>query len=170
MTISLPTAVALDAPVIAVPCPAAWDEMRGDDRARFCGQCRKHVYDLTGMTNAEVIRLLRDTNETPCIRFFKRADGKMMTADCPVGLRMRMWRRLRRRGAWVASAFAAAFLPSCKTATQGVCPESYGEAMAIVNRDRETNGSKLDAEFNSASDARTAPQESAPAVPAGRRQ
>src|SRR5262245_30602687 len=34
---------------IASPCSADWDEMTGDDRVRFCGRCRKNVYNLSEM-------------------------------------------------------------------------------------------------------------------------
>src|SRR3954452_5823731 len=33
---------------IASPCKANWDDMVGDERARFCGQCAKNVYNLSG--------------------------------------------------------------------------------------------------------------------------
>ena len=37
---------------VASPCHANWDEMTGTDQARFCGQCRKNVYNLSEMTRA----------------------------------------------------------------------------------------------------------------------
>src|SRR4051794_558697 len=38
---------------IASPCTARWDEMRGDEQMRYCGQCRKKVYNLSAMTRDE---------------------------------------------------------------------------------------------------------------------
>jgi hypothetical protein len=96
--------------------------MRGDDRSRFCGKCQKNVFDLSAMTTAEVLLLLGDQNSRPCIRLYRRADGRVMTADCPVGLRARIWRRLRRRASWLASLFAIFSLQSCNT-VQGI----YGD-------------------------------------------
>ena len=32
--------------------------MSGDDRARFCGQCGKHVYNLSGMSREQVEAVL----------------------------------------------------------------------------------------------------------------
>ena len=43
----------LDDIQIATPCSASWDDMRGDDRVRHCGDCRMNVYNLSEMTRAE---------------------------------------------------------------------------------------------------------------------
>jgi hypothetical protein len=120
MTIPLPTLDALKALTVATPCTVPWREMRGDNRSRFCGECRKPVYDLVAMTTAEAAALLAGPGGRPCVRLYRRPDGRVMTADCPVGLRGRVWRWARRRRAWAASLFALLFLPSCKTALQGL--------------------------------------------------
>jgi hypothetical protein len=39
---------------IASPCKASWNAMAGDDRARFCGMCEKHVYNIASLQAAEV--------------------------------------------------------------------------------------------------------------------
>ncbi len=49
----------LDSLEIASPCPASWDSMTGDDRARFCGLCRLNVYDLTAMSPGEAEAFVR---------------------------------------------------------------------------------------------------------------
>jgi hypothetical protein len=70
---------------VASPCTASWDAMEGDDAARFCGQCQKNVYNLSAMTKKEAADLVRNQEGRLCVRYFKRADGTMLTADCPVG-------------------------------------------------------------------------------------
>ena len=40
----------LDRLRIASPCPMRWDDMQGDDRKRFFGECRLHVYNLSAMS------------------------------------------------------------------------------------------------------------------------
>ena len=92
----------------ASPCSANWAEMSGDARARFCALCQKHVYDLSRMTRAEVDDLLVRTEGKACGRFFTRADGTVLTADCPVGLRERLQRARRR-----VHAGATALLTAC---------------------------------------------------------
>lgn len=72
---------------IASPCPARWDEMTGDERARFCSHCHKHVYNLSALTTSQAAALVREKEGNLCARFFQRSDGTMLTADCPVGIR-----------------------------------------------------------------------------------
>ena len=40
-------------------CPMNWDEMQVSDNSRFCGKCRKEVFDLTNCSIDEVIALQR---------------------------------------------------------------------------------------------------------------
>ncbi len=87
---------------IASPCPASWDEMTGDDRSRLCSQCDKHVYNIISMTKVEVEDLVKQTEGDFCGRLFRRKDGTVLTADCPVG-RGQAPKRLMRR--LVAGAF-----------------------------------------------------------------
>jgi hypothetical protein len=80
-----PFAHPLDAVRVASPCKADWDAMQGDDRQRFCGQCEKHVYNLSAMTRAEAEDFVEVAEGKKCIRFFRREDGTILTQDCPEG-------------------------------------------------------------------------------------
>jgi len=82
-----PTSINLDLIQIASPCTASWDQMHGDDRVRFCGECRLNVYNLSDMTRGEAEAFVSEREGRMCVRFFRRADGTVMTKDCPVGLR-----------------------------------------------------------------------------------
>jgi hypothetical protein len=95
----------LDSIRIASPCNADWDQMIGNDRARFCGQCNLNVYNLSSMTREEAELLIGRTEGRLCVRYFRRADGSVMTQDCPVG-----FRAIRRRMSYVARAVASAVL------------------------------------------------------------
>lgn len=77
----------LDRVIVAAPCPVTWESMQGTDTVRHCGQCSKNVYNLSAMTSREVEQFLQDNGATQCARFFRRADGKIMTDNCPAGLR-----------------------------------------------------------------------------------
>jgi hypothetical protein len=129
MAIPLPTIDVLESLTIPTPCNVPWDEMQGDDRSRLCGQCKRQVFDLSEMTTAEATELLADPTNRPCVRFYRRPDGRVMTTDCPVGLRGRIWRQLRRRASWVASLFAMLFLPACRTPFMGMEPVDYRDAV-----------------------------------------
>src|SRR3954471_24974057 len=77
----------LDQVRVASPCPARWEDMEGDERRRFCGQCQLHVYNLSAMTRAEAMALVSGAEGRLCAGFFRRADGTILTSDCPIGLR-----------------------------------------------------------------------------------
>jgi hypothetical protein len=82
---------------VASPCHARWNDMDGDERARFCGQCSKHVFNLSSMTRGQIETLVREKEGKFCGRFHRRADGTMLTADCPSRLR-KMRGRLAKLG------------------------------------------------------------------------
>jgi hypothetical protein len=125
MAIPLPTLDLLDSITIPTPCHVPWNEMQGDDRSRLCSQCQTKVFDLSMMTTAAAKSLLTSPGNRPCIRVFRREDGRIMTSDCPVGIRAGIWRHLKRSSAWVASLFAMLFIPACKTAFMGLEPQDY---------------------------------------------
>lgn len=72
---------------VAKPCSESWEEMYGTDRKRMCGKCELNVYNLSAMTRAEAEKLIINTEGRLCARFYRRADGTVITKDCPVGLR-----------------------------------------------------------------------------------
>lgn len=89
---------------VASPCNADWNAMSGDEQTRFCDKCSKHVYNISAMTTQQAESLIRAKEGNLCIRYYQRADGTVMTADCPVGVRKKRNRRL----AFVAAFGAAA--------------------------------------------------------------
>jgi len=88
----------LDNVSVAAPCKASWDQMVGDEHVRFCGQCETNVYNLSSLPREEAEALLAAKEGSMCIRLFRRADGTVLTSDCPVGVT----RRRRRRAAIAA--------------------------------------------------------------------
>lgn len=72
---------------VAKPCLASWENMSGGDRTRFCSLCELNVYNISEMTAAEVQALIGTSGGRVCGRIHKRADGTVLTRDCPVGLR-----------------------------------------------------------------------------------
>jgi hypothetical protein len=92
----------LNSLTIASPCSANWDEMHGDNRKRFCGECKLNVYNLSGMTRNEAEELLQNSEGRLCVRFYQRTDGTVLTEDCPVG-----WARIKQRVSKTAAAFAS---------------------------------------------------------------
>jgi hypothetical protein len=81
---------------MAAPCKASWDDMRGDGRVRFCEACAKHVYNVSDLTAVEAVDLIQEHEGHVCMRLYRRRDGTVLTADCPVGLRAAVRRRVLR--------------------------------------------------------------------------
>jgi hypothetical protein len=96
---------------IASPCPVGWQQMKGSEQVRFCEQCQLHVYNFSGMPRKEAEAIVHQTEGRICGRFYRRADGTILTRDCPVGLRA-----LRRRAVKIAGAAATAVMSFCLTA------------------------------------------------------
>jgi hypothetical protein len=100
----------VDEVTIASPCTVSWDGMRGDDRVRFCGQCRQNVYNVEALDRGAARRLIEAREGRVCLRILRRDDGTVVTADC--------WTRLRaarRRGvlAFVAMLIVVGFAQLC---------------------------------------------------------
>ena len=72
---------------IASPCSADWEKMSGNDRVRHCAECNLNVYNLSAMSTREAAEMLAKTQGRLCVRFYRRSDGKILTQDCPLGLR-----------------------------------------------------------------------------------
>jgi hypothetical protein len=95
---------------VASPCGAAWDQMEGDERSRFCRQCGLNVYNLSEMSRDEAEALVRSAEGRLCVRYYQRRDGTVLTRNCPVG-----FGKARRALLLQSSALATVFLsiPAC---------------------------------------------------------
>lgn len=136
---------------IASPCSADWNQMFGDERKRFCGDCKLNVYNLSDMTRAEAENFLIAAEGRTCVRFYRRRDGSVLTKDCQVG-----WQAIKRRVSRAATAvfsmiagltgglFAVALVPK-ETAVAGgisinpapVEPRIQAPTMGDVNMTEE---------------------------------
>lgn len=119
--ISLPVVDVLDSFTIPVACPVSWDSMHGDHRTRFCDKCSQNVHDVSELTAAEAVELVTGCDAIPCLRLFRRADGRVMTADC-MTRRERAWKWLHRRSSLAAALFALVFLGCAKVETTSGLP------------------------------------------------
>lgn len=113
----------LDQVKVASPCKAEWNDMVGDARVRFCLSCEKNVYNLSEMNREDAEALLRERmgNEL-CVRFYQRADGTILTQDCPTGVTKKRRKKLALAIAGAGAMAAAAvtmFAKSNCTRTMG---------------------------------------------------
>jgi hypothetical protein len=103
---------------VASPCSASWDDMVGDERVRFCGSCQKNVYNLSAMARDDAERLIAANESSICVRLYRRADGTVLTTDCPVGVRKQRVKRTMIAGG-VAGAMAVSAFARGATVMQG---------------------------------------------------
>jgi len=99
------SSIPLELVKIASPCSASWDAMHGDNYVRHCNQCRLNVYNLSALSRSEAESLIAATEGKRCVRLYRRADGTVITRDCPVG-----WQAMKRRLASIGSVGAAALV------------------------------------------------------------
>jgi hypothetical protein len=68
---------------LGIQCPADWDQMiGGNDHVRHCPTCRRDVHNLSVMTSQEAEAILkRQEQGRVCVRFARRADGRVVTRD-----------------------------------------------------------------------------------------
>jgi len=107
---------------VAAPCTADWNKMVGDDRVRHCEECKLDVFNISSMTRDEAETLISERVGRLCVRFYRRTDGTVLTADCPVGVTRR--RRRRVIFATAATGIAGGALTVWATA-QTIAPEPH---------------------------------------------
>ncbi|HVV84397.1 MAG TPA: hypothetical protein VHE35_15120 [Kofleriaceae bacterium] len=116
---------------IASPCTAAWSAMVGDERVRHCGACDKDVFNLSAMTRDEAEALIVEKAGKLCARYFQRADGTILLADCAVGVKRRRRRRLVAAGT-AALLAASGGLYAMRGAAKVAVPDGQTGSPAIM--------------------------------------
>lgn len=134
----------LDNVRVAAPCSADWDQMIGNERARFCGQCNLNVYNLSSMTKSEAESFILSGEGRICVRYYRRSDGSILTKNCPVGLRA-----IRRRMSSVARAISSALLSlfaglGIYQLVGSVVPEPQPHVMGVMAEPMETHVSPVE--------------------------
>jgi hypothetical protein len=104
---------------VASPCSVDWDEMEGDEKVRFCSQCQLHVFNLSAMDVEEAGTRVAEHADDLCVRFYRRADGTMLTRDCPEGVERKRKARRDRLQATATFTFGALVTGAMLTPLQG---------------------------------------------------
>lgn len=61
----------IDSIEVKTPCSEDWDEMRGNEKIRFCSHCSKSVNNISAMTRKQAMRIVRASNGEICVRYAK---------------------------------------------------------------------------------------------------
>ena len=121
---------------VASPCPADWEQMEGDDRSRHCKLCKLNVYNIKNLTGEQIESLIATHEGRVCVRMYKRRDGTIITADCPVGLGLK--KRMKFLGNALAACLALAicFLKNDPIGCQRFSGDIYTSIKKAVSSDR----------------------------------
>ena len=116
---------------IASPCPADWEKMIGDERVRHCSECNLNVYNFSAMTEREISQLISaNPGRRLCSRFYRRADGMILTQDCPWSLRI-----MARKASRIASAVLTTLMSVTVAAAKTKSPKPTCECRQIEQKD-----------------------------------
>jgi hypothetical protein len=86
---------------IASPCVAAeWSSEKSEPFARHCATCDKSVYNLSLMTSDEANELIREKQGKLCVTLYQGFNGKVLTADAPIGFKTLRRKYLKTRS-WI---------------------------------------------------------------------
>jgi hypothetical protein len=108
-------------PKIEKPCPANWDEMKGDEKRRFCERCQLHVHNLSAMTAKEQREVVGTTTGRVCVSYTAKKNATPVPTTEWLRSQQSPWWK-RGMMAMVAS-FIALFASQCTRRTTGVmCP------------------------------------------------
>jgi len=118
---------------ISSPCPKSWDDLVGDNRLRYCSQCKLNVYNFAEMGREEVERIVRRSEGRICGTLFVRGDRTATLRDCPSARA----RTLTRRALKVAGfLLLAGFTWVCRTSERpdrSTLPNWIQAALSVID-------------------------------------
>lgn len=100
---------------IPIPCTENWDTMTPAGRTRFCATCKKHVQDISGMSESDAREVLaRRVRDDLCVSYLfdKHGDVVFQMVDTRIIPANRLV-RAGRAAASVAAAFAISTTIAC---------------------------------------------------------
>jgi hypothetical protein len=94
----------------ATACDSSWERMSGGDKVRFCEGCQLQVYDFSDMDQVEAEELVFKREAKKDAVLYRRKDGRFLSADCPVGLKRVLTKKLAIIGAVLLIGAVIAFV------------------------------------------------------------
>jgi hypothetical protein len=65
---------------IPEPCSENWNEMTPNEKGAFCQKCSNDVYDVSNMSNSEIIQMISSEKNVPCMRM-KPSQERTLNTD-----------------------------------------------------------------------------------------
>lgn len=118
-------------------CPVSWDEMAGSESRRFCGQCRKEVFDFAQMEPRAVRARIAASRGKLCARV-TRENGRVKTLAPP--LLPAPEPRSSERAPAIAATFFGAWLSLAIAAGASPSSDNPATAEAFLAADPQDDG------------------------------
>ncbi len=88
---------------IEKPCSASWDQMTGNDQVRFCGHCELSVTQVSKLSRAKAVKLVKQSKGRLCLRIERTPLGDIVTRPAV----QKLYTISRRASRFAAGAFTA---------------------------------------------------------------
>lgn len=121
------------------PCSQAWDEMKGNDKVRFCEHCALEVNNISTMRRKDAVRMVRESDGRICIRYVKNPQ-----TNAPV-FADKLYQISRRAPILAAGVMTAALSLSSMTYAQGgISPIKDSTEQTVVSRQKDSKKDKTE--------------------------
>jgi ankyrin repeat protein len=125
----------IDSIEVKTPCSESWNEMKGNDKVRFCSHCAFEVNNISGLTRKQAMRLVRDSDGRICVRYIKSpVTNKPVFAE--------KFYQITRRAGITAGVLGASLTLSTLTYAQGgdageIKPAETQTEVSLEKKDKE---------------------------------
>jgi hypothetical protein len=133
----------LDKIEVKTPCSENWDEMRGNDKTRFCSHCAFEVNNLSAMTHKEALKIVRRSDGRICVRYVKNPE-----TNAPV-FRGKLYQIGRRTGIAASVLGASLSLSSMTYAQGGIDITNIVKTDTEVSQSKKSDKDKMESETES---------------------
>jgi ankyrin repeat protein len=126
----------IDSIEVKSPCSENWDEMRGNEKVRFCAHCALEVNNISALTRKQAMRLVRQSNGKLCVRYIQNPiDKKPVFAG-------KLY-QITRRSRLAAGVLGASLTLSTLTYAQGAPMLSKRNNTANVSAEKQLKEEKI---------------------------
>ncbi|MEO7413223.1 MAG: hypothetical protein ABIZ81_07685 [Opitutaceae bacterium] len=148
-------------PKLSFACPIPWENLSGDERARFCERCGRTITNLSELNHQERAALLATAQGELCVTYYRRLSGEFVTPERPLTTEERSHIKQLGRTALSAGALvlAAGCMstepsqvgtpsgPSAPTHALPATPRPLTESEKLARYDGDRNGTLESAEI-----------------------
>jgi hypothetical protein len=124
-------------PKLSYACPVSWAELEGDEKAKFCGKCRRTITNLSELTEeARDAFSAKPQRAECCITYYRRPSGEFVTPENPLTDEERS--RIKQLGVAALSAGALLLAAGCMAPSASSAEKTKPAAPASLTAEDST--------------------------------